>query len=68
MEQTISEVVSEAVVVAEAMMLSEVEQARKDQNALFVKDAGQTGRALIKIQQDIRALKISLNFPKSHPI
>ena len=35
-------------------MLSEVEQARKDQNALFVKDAGQTGRALIEMQQNIR--------------
>lgn len=55
MEQVVSEVLSETdIVVAETMMLSEVEQSRKDQNALFVKDAGQTGRALIKIQQDIR--------------
>ena len=38
------------------MMLSEVEQSRKDQNSLFVKDAGQTGRALIKIQQEIREI------------
>ena len=41
MEQIISEVLSETdIVVAETMMLSEVEQSRKDQNALFVKDAG----------------------------
>ena len=36
------------------MMLAEVEQSKKRQNALFVKDAGQTGRALIKMQQEIR--------------
>jgi precorrin-6B methylase 1 len=42
------------IVISETMMLSEVEQSRKDQNAIFVKDAGQTGRALIKIQQESR--------------
>lgn len=40
--------------ITETMMRSEVEQTRKDQNPLFVKDAGQTGRALIRFQQDIR--------------
>ena len=44
------------IVISETMMLSEVEQSRKDQNSLFVKDAGQTGRALIKIQQEIREI------------
>ena len=42
------------IVTSETMMLSEVEQSRKDQNAIFVKDSGQTGRALIKIQQESR--------------
>ena len=43
--------------VAETMMCSEVEQTRKDQNSLFVKDAGQVGRALIKLQQEIRQFR-----------
>ncbi|MEC8044303.1 MAG: hypothetical protein VX130_06910, partial [Verrucomicrobiota bacterium] len=42
------------VLISETMMHSEVEQTKKDQNSLFVKDAGQTGRALIKIQKEIR--------------
>jgi len=42
------------VLISETMMYSEVEQTKKDQNSLFVKDAGQTGRALIKIQKEIR--------------
>lgn len=43
------------VLISDAMIMSEVEQAKKDQNTLFVKDSGQTGRALIQIQQEIRA-------------
>jgi hypothetical protein len=42
------------ILISESMMYSEVEQTKKDQNSLFVKDAGQTGRALIKIQKEIR--------------
>lgn len=42
-------------ITGETMMRAEVEQARKDQNSLFVKDAGQTGRALIQLQQEVRA-------------
>ena len=42
------------VLISETMMYSKVEQSKKDQNSLFVKDAGQTGRALIKMQKDIR--------------
>ena len=42
------------VLISETMMHSEIEQTKKDQNSLFVKDAGQTGRALIKIQKEIR--------------
>ena len=42
------------VLISETMMYSKVEQSKKDQNFLFVKDAGQTGRALIKMQKDIR--------------
>ncbi|MEC8355187.1 MAG: hypothetical protein VXZ37_01085 [Verrucomicrobiota bacterium] len=42
-------------ITSETMMRAEVEQARKDQNSLFVKDAGQTGRALIQLQQEVRA-------------
>ena len=45
--------------IAETMMRSEVEQTRKDQNSLFVKDAGQTGRALIQFQQEIRSADIN---------
>ena len=46
MEQVVSEVLSDTdIVVAETMMLSEVEQSRKDQNALFVKDAGQNRKS-----------------------
>ena len=57
--ETLSHAVRDAlsqsdIVISETMMLSEVEQSRKDQNAIFVKDAGQTGRALIKIQQESR--------------
>lgn len=55
-EQSIKAVLSDTeIVIAETMMIAEVEQSRKDQNALFIKDAGQTGRALIKMQQEIRA-------------
>ena len=42
-------------ITAETMMRAEIEQARKDQNSLFVKDAGQTGRALIQLQKEVRA-------------
>ena len=42
------------VLISETMMYSKVEQSKKDQNFLFVKDSGQTGRALIKMQNDIR--------------
>jgi hypothetical protein len=42
-------------ITGETMMQAEVEQARKDQNSLFVKDVGQTGRALIQLQQEVRA-------------
>ncbi len=56
LDLAISKVRSEIeIIIVETLMLSEVEQARKDQNALFVKDAGQTGRALIEMQQNIRA-------------
>ena len=44
-------------ITGETMMRAEVEQARKDQNSLFVKDAGQTGRALILLQQEVRAAR-----------
>ena len=44
-------------ITGETMMRAEVEQARKDQNSLFVKDAGQTGRALIQLQQEVRAAR-----------
>jgi hypothetical protein len=42
------------VLISDTMLMSEVEQAKKDQNSLFVKDAGQCGRALIQIQQEVR--------------
>lgn len=47
------------VLIADAMMLSEVEQARKDQNSFFVKDAGQIGRALMHVQKEIRGTDIN---------